>query len=159
MISYSEINNNFDEFRKIFKNASHRPFEDVELHQGKRAWRTRFKNGRLETVPQTPDDFEAKVVLKRDQFTSELNPYFDLVFKIRSDGSVFSDSRASYKNQPKLKWATLIQRWLKNSVSSYRTYERTEKIKEELVSSVYSKELLQLIEQQEQEQQQQTEAY
>jgi hypothetical protein len=152
MISYSEITHNFDEFRKIFKNASHRPFEDVELHQGKRAWRNIIRNGRLETVPQTPDDFEAKVVLKRDKYTGE-NPYFDLVFKIRSDGSVFSDSRASYKNQPKLKWATLIQKWLKNSVSSYRTYERTEKIKEELVSTLYMKQMEQLHEQK------QTEAY
>jgi hypothetical protein len=142
MISYSEITHNFDEFRKVFKNASHGPFEDVELHQGKRAWRNRIdrRTGLLETVPQTPDDFEAKVILKRDKYTGE-NPYFDLVFKIRSDGSVFSDSRASYKNQPKLKWATLIQKWLKNSVSSYRTYERTEKIKEELVSKIYVKQM------------------
>jgi hypothetical protein len=146
MISYSEITHNFDEFRKIFDKASHGPFEDVELHQGKRAWRNIIRNGRLEKVPQTPDDFEAKVVLKRDKYTGE-NPYFDLVFKIRSDGSVFSDSRASYKNQPKLKWATLIQKWLKNSVSSYRTYERTEKIKEELVSTIYVKQMEQVHEQ------------
>lgn len=143
MISYSEITHNFDEFRKIFEKASHGPFKDVELHQGKRDWRYIIRNGNTERVPQKPDDYEAKVILKRDKYTGE-NPYFDLVLKIRSDGSIFSDCRAEYKNQPKQKWATLIQRWVKNSVSSLRTYERTEKIKEELVSTIYMKQMQQL---------------
>ena len=146
MISYSDISHNFDEFRSIFANASHKPFEDVELHQGKRYWRYIIRNGNPERVHQTPDDYEAKVILKRDKYT-HTNTYFDLVFKIRSDGSIFSDSQADYKNQPKLKWATLIQRWVKNSVSSLRTYERTEKIKEELVSTIYMKQMQQLHEQ------------
>jgi hypothetical protein len=146
MISYSEITHNFDEFRKIFNKASHKPFEDVELHQGKRDRRYIMWNGSIETVRQKPDDYEAKVVLKRDKYTGE-NPYFDLVFKIRSDGSIFSNCRANYKNQPKLKWANLIQRWVKNSVSSLRTYERTEKIKEELVSTIYMKQMQQLYDQ------------
>ena len=142
MICYTEISENFDEFRKIFTKASHGPFKDVELVEGKRNFRNRINRatGFLERVSQTPDNFEAKVVLKRDPWTYE-NPYFDLTFKIRSDGSIFCDSRAKYKNQPNEKWAKLIQRWLKDSVSTYRTYRRTDQIREELVSTVFYKQL------------------
>ena len=142
MICYTEISQNFDEFRKIFMKASHAPFKDVELVQGKRNFRNRINSatGLLERISQTPDNFEAKVVLKRDLWTDE-NPYFDLTFKIRSDGSIFCDSRAKYKNQPSEKWAKLIQRWLKDSVSTYRTYRRTDQIREELVSTVFYKQL------------------
>jgi len=142
MISYTEITQNFAEFRKVFMKASHAPFKDVELVQGKRNFRYRINTvtGSVERVSQTPDNFEAMVVLKRDPWTDQ-NPYFDLTFKIRSDGSIFSDSGVKYKNQPNEKWAKLIQRWLEGSVSTFRTHRRTDTIREELVSTVFYKQL------------------
>ena len=163
MISYSEINENFHEFRKIFTKTSHAPFTNVELVQGKRNFRHRINSatGLLERVSQTPDNFIAKVILTRDPWADfkikrseseenpyfdfdswiEENPYFDLSFNIRSDGSMFRDSGSNYKKQVKQKWGILIRRWLKNSVSTFRTYKRTDIIREELVSTVFNKQL------------------
>ena len=167
MISYSEINENFDEFRKIFTKTSHAPFTNLELVQGKLNFRHRINSvtGLLERVSQTPDNFVAKVILKRDPWADfkieriqseenpyfdfdswndrciEENPYFDLSFKIRSDGSIFRDSGLNYKKQVKQKWGILIRRWLKNSVSTFRTHRRTDQIREELVSTVFYKQM------------------
>lgn len=102
IVVYSEIIKNLDDLNDIF----HSMYE-------------RFKGGlRLEQEQEQEqsqsDDFVAKITLFRSVNCDKDNNY-NLVFKIRKDGSIFSDTTV-YKNSFKLKWSILIQIWLENSV-------------------------------------------
>lgn len=100
IVVYSEIIKNLDDLNDLF----HSMYE-------------RFKGGlRLEQEQEQEqtDDVVAKVTLFRTANCDEHNNY-NLVFKIRKDGSIFSDTTV-YKNSFKLKWSILIQIWLENSV-------------------------------------------
>ena len=130
------------EFRKIFQDACHVPFQNVILIQGIRPgkqgfrWNTNAPGG-YETYMKKPDDFEAMVVLKKYYWIKDTDA-MNIAFKIRRDGSIFCDSPLE---EPKEKWEKLIRTWVDSSVSECRAYKRTNQIKEELVSTVFYKQM------------------
>jgi hypothetical protein len=96
VIAYSEIIQNLDQLNELFQNKYER-----------------FKGG-LRVDPENTDGFVAKIILFRNCIRDDNN--YNLVFNIQKDGSISSHTTV-YKDSYKLKWSTLIQIWLENSVS------------------------------------------
>ena len=66
--------------------------------------------------------------------------YITYTYLIASNGRINFRARREYIKQPKMKWATLITKWLKTSIPRLRQIYRTDIFKEELIATVYSPE-------------------
>jgi hypothetical protein len=104
IVVYSEIIKNLDDLNDIFHSMYERFKGGLRVEQEQEQ----------EQKQEQTHDVVAKITLFRTADCDKDNNY-NLVFKIRRDGTIFSNSSV-YKDSFKLKWSILIQIWLENSV-------------------------------------------
>ena len=148
MFTYQELYENFEAFKVIFTNASHAPFAHVtieraiqpgqEKYSGMELLRRRLQ-GRTPIYLTPEPGVVAKIILSGDSWNQEMNGR-TYTYMISTNGSISFKGHYEFQKQPKMKWATLINRWILNSIPRLRQQQRFNIYKEELIATVYSPE-------------------
>lgn len=148
MFTFQELNENFDAFKAIFVSASHAPFADVDIcpgikpgqekHSGMELLRRR-RLGRPPVYLTGEPGVIAKIILSGESWDAAMRNR-SYTYLIMENGSIKFMSTYEFQKQPKMKWATLINRWMLNSIPRLRQQMRLNMYKEELIATVYSPE-------------------
>ena len=150
--TFEELSKNFEQFKEIFNNASHAPFESAfiqrpnqpgQLQGHMREQRARRERGLPPIYLDPEPGFVAKIILIPNIYDIEMRNK-EYVYLITPEGGITFKARVEFHKQPKMKWAKLITKWLENlTYASYmRHVNRFNKFSEELVATVYSPEWL-----------------
>lgn len=153
MLSFRELDANFEAFRVIFNNTNHVPFNQVTLVKPIPSLEIQKTLRRIRSIgssrqPQPyvrPDepDVVAKIIFWCDsegEYWNEDMHTKEYTYFVMKNGSINFKSNFEFYMQPKMKWATLINEWILNYIPRLREQIRLNKYKEELISMVYSPE-------------------
>lgn len=149
LITYEDLEAGFPEFLERFKAAKHAPFANAELIRAIQPGQKRLKDlfsrqsRGLPPIYLKPEtDFVAKIVLSPSLVNWDITCLANKTYTyyITESGAINFKAPFIFTSQPKMKWATIISRWLHEVIPAYRQYERTNAIKEDLMATVYSPE-------------------
>ena len=148
MFTFQELYENFEAFKAIFASASHAPFANVDIYPGIKPRQEKYsgmellRRRRLGRPPVylTPEPgVVAKIILSGEWWDEAMrNRYY--TYLIMENGSIKFMSTYEFQKQPKMKWATLINRWMLNHIPRFRQQMRLNVYKEELIATIYSPE-------------------
>lgn len=137
-LTFNDLSAGFPEFKERFQRAKHEPFFDAHLIKAivPNSYRIRdileaTHYGQLKPLA-AETDFVARIVLA-PRYWDWFNERGTYTYYISKTGAISFKAVVVFSEQPKMKWANIIERWLHASMPLYRQVARTHTIKEELV--------------------------